>query len=146
MDEAPLQSKQARAGFYPIEALDASGTGRTTYFVAAKLVSDIEKAGRNWHYYGMLSACEVLADPICIYEGLNRKGYENAVCYVGCPKRYGEDWSGPPLPDHVFVVCISEHQVMFEWGWEKADDTDKTKPENANSRFRKLKWKRSSST
>ena len=134
---------EQRTGYFPMEALDVSGGGKTTCFISAKLVLKMEDRGRTWQYYGLISASEVLANPSRIYQGLQRKGYENGLCYVGRPRRYGKDWDGPALPKKVFIACVTECQVLFEWGWEDADENDFESPENASTRFTTLKWKRS---
>ncbi len=145
--EEILITVENRRGYFSLEAIDGTGKSKTTYFVPAKLIEDIQNnAGRKAQYYALLSAAQVLLKPTHIYQGLNRRHYENALCYIGCPERHGENWSGPAPPGMIFLVCVTENGVVFEWGWEKADESDNELPENATTRFRNRKWKNSSST
>jgi hypothetical protein len=139
---------KTRVGFYPVPDCFNPETGNKEEFcISSQLVEQIENSGRSTQYYNLISACEVLNSPNCVYKGLNRKSFDNALCYVGVPRRHGKDWEGPAKPGFVFIVCVTEDKKIFEWGWEKSSDSQNCEmPENGDVRFKKLIWKRCSNT
>ena len=133
-----------KKGFYAVKGLDPSGSGECEFKIAAKQVEHLESHGPAHKYYALISACEVLMQPLAIFEGLQRDGQEKGLCYVGRPKRHGHDWSSPGYKNMVFLVCITKEMTVFEWGWEKEDGKNPGLPVDAKRRFGKAKWKHSS--
>jgi hypothetical protein len=133
-----------KKGFYTVKGLDPSGTSECEFKVAAKQVQHLEAHGPAHRYYELISAYEVLKNPLIVFEGLQRHGQEKGLCYVGRPKRYGHDWSAPGHKNMVFLVCLTKEMTIFEWGWEKEDRENPGVPVDVERRFRKAKWKHSS--
>lgn len=73
---------------------------------------------------------------------MNREEYEEAMCYVGKPRRYGKDTEMPGPPGMVFTVYVTKDFKVFEWRWEQADEQDADCPHDALRRFKKVIWKR----
>ena len=100
-------------GFYTVKGLDPSGSGECDFKIAAKQVGHLETHGPTHRYYELISAGEVLKNPLVIFEGLQRDGQEKALGYVGRPKRYGYDWSAPGHKNMVFLVCLTKEKTIF---------------------------------
>jgi len=114
--------------------------------VSISYIDHLLHNGPDVRFYELQSVAEVLQRPLVVFRGLKRDGKQNALCYVGKPNRYGENWSAPGHPDMVFMVGVTENWVVFEWGWEKMDaqnDGSCTHPVDAHRRFTKMIWKQS---
>ncbi len=94
---------------------------------------------------------EVLNNPNRIFSGLNRlySDTSNHLCFVGKPetwRRYikNEIVTVSFLPGHVFLVFLNESRSVSEFGAEEVDRKDPLSPENWETRYRELLWKKNS--
>lgn len=92
-------------------------------------------------YKGLLSAAEVLLNPAVIFQGLQREGHEESLCYAGLAShRYsGQGNELPPPPGMTFAVYIRSDDVLIRWDWEQADG-NLTYPLNYKTRFGPQLW------
>jgi hypothetical protein len=133
-------------GYETLEGLAPDGTGSREFFVSKQQIEHVLKYGPESKFYELFSVSDTLKCPSIIAEGLKREGYENALCYIAKPKRYGDGWNSPASPKMVFLVCMTDEFKVFEWRWEPEDADRLNCPKNAKQRFTKIKWKRSSTT
>jgi hypothetical protein len=131
-------------GFLTTEGLDPSGSGKGEFRFCLKQVDHLLVNGPKDKYYEIYSAYDVLNNPVMIFEGLQRPGHEQSLCYVGRPRVYGDGVEYPPRPSMLFLVCMTVEKKIFEWRWER-EDCNTAQPKNAKQRFGKLKWKQHSS-
>lgn len=130
-------------GFLCIAGIDPSGSGECQFKISKKHADHFLDNGPVYKYYEIQSAVEVLKAPNLIFKGLKRDGHGESFCYVGRPRKYGEDWVGPPPIGMVFLVCLTEQLTFFEWRWDKEDGEKAGFPLGSETRFEKLVWKRS---
>ena len=71
-----------KRGFYTVKGIDPSGSGEREFKVAANQVEHLESHEPTHRYYELISAREVLNNPLVIFEGLQRDGQEKGLCYV----------------------------------------------------------------
>ena len=109
--------------------------------MAIRQIEHLLDAGPKSRFYELFSVAETLANPSVVFQGLERDGKEDALCYVGLPRQYGDGWEAPPRPGSVFLVCMTSDRVIFEWGWEKADELDNSYPTDRKRRFTTEIWK-----
>jgi hypothetical protein len=136
-----------QTGYLTVIGFDPSGNGEEREFkILTNRVDHLQRNGPTHKYYELLSVAEVLKGPEFIFEGLQRDGQENAYCYIGKPQQHGSGWQGPTERNMVFLVCVTERFTIFEWGWEREDENNPGLPFDTKRRFKKVKWKHSSST
>jgi hypothetical protein len=129
-----------RPGYYTVSGFSPFSTNQQDFYVSIRQVEHLEKYGPVHRFWELNSVAEVLGAPIRIYKNLKRKNLENALCYVGRPRQYGDGWEGPPEHGCVFFVCVTEDLVVFEWGWERADDHLIGSVRDWNQRFECELW------
>jgi len=134
----------SKKGFLTVLGLGPSGLSQCEFKVPLKQVRHLETHGPTHKFYELVSACDVLKNPMAVFEGLRRDGQEKGLCYIGRPRRYGDGVEYPPHPNMVFIVCVTEENTIFEWGWEREDTARTGLPVNSKQRFGKIKWKHSS--
>lgn len=110
-----------RKGYESLNALDPNSQKTREAFIAKIQIEHLLKWGPATRYYEILSVAEVLEQPTSVHKGLNREGKENALCYVGKPHRFGDGWNSPGFPGMVFLVFVTDDDVIFEWRWEAED-------------------------
>jgi len=125
-----------------VEGLAPDGSGNREFLVSQQQIKHFQQYGPEVKFWELSSVSETLKEPLVIAEGLEREGFERALCYMGKPRRHGDGWSGPPRPNMVFLVCMTHDFKIFEWRWEKEDPNNINCPENAAKRFTEIKWKR----
>jgi hypothetical protein len=129
-------------GYETLTGLAPAGKGDCEFKISLRHIQHFEINGPEYKFYELLSVAETLKSPLIIAEGLNRQGYERALCYIAKPKRHGSDWEGPPPPKMVFLVCMTQDFKIFEWRWEKEDSERCNYPEDAGRRFTRIIWPR----
>jgi hypothetical protein len=129
-----------RRGYQSIGGIDPLTNNAKEFYIADSKIEHLLKYGPTSRYYGILSAGQVLKNPKIVFKGLKRDGKENALCYVGKPSRFGENWHAPGPSGMVFLVCITDHDVVFEWRWEKEDKAAPNMPEDCARRFETTIW------
>src|SRR5438132_623395 len=84
---------------------------------------------------------EVMLDPAVIFEGLQREGHEESLCYAGLASSVFTTSGNriSPRPRETFAVFILSNDKIFRWGWEAADD-NLTYPLNYGDRFGRQLW------
>src|SRR5437868_2928679 len=103
--------------------MDPSGVGTREFWIEKDLLQFFYKKGWMDKYKSVLLAKEVLAAPAVIFEGLQREGQEEALCYAGLAScRFSKDGHQLPAPrDMTFVVYIRSDDVLIRWDWEPAE-------------------------
>jgi hypothetical protein len=132
-----------RAGYIPLPGLNPITGREEEFFVSISHMEHMLSFGPAHRYFELKCVAEVMEKPRRIYQGLKRDGKKDALCYVGRPRRHGEDWEAPAPADMVFVVFITATHVIFEWRWEKADNVNESLPDNHAIRFEREIWKQS---
>jgi hypothetical protein len=124
-----------------LEGLDPSGAGTHEFWLEKDLLQFFYKKGWLSKYHSVRSVQEILNTPAVIFQGLQREGQEEALCYAGIAShRYSNTGMAlPPPPDMTFVVYIREDDVVFRWDWEPADP-NLTYPLNYRDRFGPQLW------
>lgn len=95
------------------------------------------------HVIGNLRNVETaVSEPLAIWKGLKRDGEESSYCYCARPpRRYvNEDESVKTEDAFVFLVFINSALEVLKWRFEKADETDKNRPDDFSRRFDTLLW------
>ena len=84
-----------------------------------------------------------LQEPSAIFRGLRREHDEphqgcGRLCYCGVPsKAYSKDGQQlPPWPGEVFLVFVSEDDVVYNWYGTKCDPDDANLPKNFSVQYR----------
>ena len=132
-----------KPGYRSLNGIGPLGSGEQEFFVSNKQIDHLNRYGPESRYFELQSVADVLSSPRVIFKGLRRQGKEDAICYVGTPRRYGDGWTSPGHPGMVFLVCMTVEWILFEWGWEKADPNNSNYPTNVTLRFEKEIWKQS---
>jgi hypothetical protein len=124
-----------------LEGLDPSGSGTREFWIQKDLLEFFYKQGLIHKYKSAICVKEVLAAPAVIFEGLQRDGQEEALCYAGLAScRFSNQGAQlPPPPGKTFVVYIRKDDVIFRWDWEPAD-VNGTYPLGFRERFGKQLW------
>lgn len=131
-----------KIGYWELQGVAPSGSGNVVFRFSVSQIDHFKTSGNGEKFFEVQSAIQVLNDPTAIYLGLNRDGYEEGLCYIGKPRRFGDGTSYPGPPGMVFAVYATKDFKVFEWRWERADETNGDTTNDAIRRFGKLIWKR----
>jgi hypothetical protein len=115
--------------------------GAREFWIEKDLLQFFYKKGWMHKSKAAISVKEVLERPAVIFEGLQREGQEEALCYAGIASwRFSNDGHVlPPPPKKTFIVHIREDGAIVRWDWEPADDNS-TYPEDYRTRFGSQLW------
>jgi hypothetical protein len=124
-----------------LDGLDPSGSGTREFWIEKDLLEFFYKQGWMHKYKAAISVKEILERPAVIFEGLQREGQEEALCYAGIAScRFSNQGHQlPPPPKMTFVVSVRKDDVIFRWDWEPADD-NLTYPRDYLTRFGRQLW------
>jgi hypothetical protein len=124
-----------------LEGLDPSGSGTREFWIEKDLLQFFYKKDWMDKFKSAELVKEVLENPAVIFEGLNREGQEEALCYAGLAScRFSRSGNRlPPPTDMTFAAYIREDDVIFRWDWEPADK-NLTYPLNYGIRFGRQLW------
>src|SRR5947207_1950344 len=115
-----------------------SGKGTAEFRLPTKIVLDLRSRGYYKKFLELFTIEAVLQEPVVIFEGLHKAGFDHGFCYCGVPKmRYtGEDGSTAQAhPGVLFAIFVNRDRIIFEFGWERMDGDKFDYPENSESRF-----------
>lgn len=59
-----------------------------------------------------------------------------AYCKVPAYSYTADGVKRPPLPGHVFMVCVNVDRIAFHWTWVKCDPRDRECPIGYDTRFK----------
>ena len=106
---------QPRHNCVSLLGLDPSGQGQREFWIEKDLLQFFYKKGWMDKYKGVLSAKEVLERPAVVFQGLQREGQEEALCYAGLAScRFSQDGHQLPRPPgKTFVVYIRSDDVLI---------------------------------
>ncbi len=132
---------RARHNCSSLPGLDPTGQGTREFWVKNDEIQFFYKRGWMDKYKGLLSAKEILLAPAVIFQGLQRDGQEEALCYAGIAShRYTNRGNAvSPPPGMTFAVYIRSDDVLIRWDWELAD-SNLTYPQNYKDRFGPQLW------
>ena len=122
----------------PIEAIDPV-TGKThNVYLRTKSIQETAKRGMGPTRELAFTVPVVLKTPKAIFRGVREEGELSWLCYCGIPdtaydRKTGA--SGPSWADEVFLVYVNDDGMIYNWRWEKCDQTDCDLPINYVSRF-----------
>jgi hypothetical protein len=116
-----------RAGYQPVAGMRPDGTGEQEFHVPISRLLHLQRNGPKQAYFDGLLLDEVLSEPLVIFQGLKRDGYENAYSYCKLPSRRfrDRDVQIPWDPIRTYLAFVSTNFVVF--GWEPRE-VDPTKP------------------
>jgi hypothetical protein len=122
------------AGYWFVcNGVGPKGSTDQAFYLATELVNRLEREGPAWKFHDIKLIPESLIDPLLIYQGLGREGYELAYCYVARPD-YHHDRNGArcanPL-NMVFMVYVDPYPygfVIYDWAWREQDSEHHGKP------------------
>jgi hypothetical protein len=114
---------------------------KVEFYVSKDKIEHLERCGPEHVFYGILSAAEVLNAPLAVFEGLQREGQGQSLCYSGRPQQHRQGAVMPGRPGYVFLVFVTAKRLVYEWRWEKASVGNPDLPADYDSgRFSKLRW------
>ena len=120
---------------------DDNGTWEV--FLPQHHVDGLQRCGVTARFARIQLIPDVLVDPVAIFQGWDRDGMSDALCYVGHPSKdyrsVGIETSSAP-PNMVFVVYVCKTGKIAEWGWVPSDQDNPEYPENFKSRFGRMIW------
>ncbi|MBC7853846.1 MAG: hypothetical protein IAF94_10450 [Pirellulaceae bacterium] len=129
-----------RRGFHVFPAIDPhDGKGWQIRFDLEELRRrKITSAGRLQEIAQV--ATEILLFPTCIFQGLRGEREASWLCYAGVPSQAftNAGASIPTWPGQVYLVYVNAERVAYDYRWERADSTDRDRPENWKIRFDRL--------
>jgi hypothetical protein len=107
--------------------------------------------GPAWKFLDARLIPETVDDPTAIFEGLNRQGLEEGVCYVTVPSRRwirdggeaGGTIEAPSPPGRVFLVFAARREwgfVILDWEWREADSDNPGCPNDWGRDFGRKIW------
>jgi len=130
--------------YWTLPALDPFGVGqaRRELRLAQAHVDGLTRHGLKSRFYRLLLVREVLTNPRVVFQGWEREGFEQALCYVGSPSKdlRSESIETPPPPGMVFLVFVTPQGTLSDWRWEKSAEDNPEFPENYRVRFRRIVW------
>jgi len=93
---------------------------------------------------GLETVPVVLREPKAIFEGLQREGFENGLCFTGKTDRYWvrQSVETPFPPGRVFAIYMDESRFIFEWRLEQEDAEHDGHPVRWTRRFARRLWPR----
>jgi hypothetical protein len=109
------------------------GTGRCLngkigceFYIRSSVLHTIQEDGPAWKYKAVTLIPVAIADPYAIFEGLARRGYENAACYCYAPEFCTPDTVGEiSVPTGkvflVYVEILSGSFVIQDWAFRRED-------------------------
>ena len=84
---------------------------------------------------------EALLKPGAIFKGLKREEMDGGLCYSAKPRKYrNEKIEEPPPRGFIFLVFVDGTQKVFNWRWEKEDQTLADHPKDWETRFDEKLW------
>ena len=134
--------KKRRRGYSSIDAIDPTDGGRWQVLLPDTKMDYVAAQG--------LGAAMELADtvrwallhPRAVFRGvrdLERDVSEDKwLCYVATPSHAYDHKTGekcPPWPGEVFLVFVTEEQVLYNWYWYACDGCDSHLPADYDVRF-----------
>jgi hypothetical protein len=128
-----------------------SGAGSVDFGVSKDAIKHWQTYGPAWKFRDAAMIPEAVQAPTAIFEGLNRDGLEEGVCYATVPSgrriREGGERAGtidgPSLPKRVFLVFAAERDwgfVVLDWEWREADSDDPGCPKDWDKDFGRRIW------
>ena len=132
-----------RAGYYSLAGIALPTGGEAEYFVSIAYVDHLRQYGPDARLWELGSVEQTIREPAMVFQGLRRDGKRDALCFVGKPKRFGQDWTAPGPPGMVFLIFLTADRVIYEWRWEKEDSSDPGYPGDYKRRFEKRIWPQS---
>jgi hypothetical protein len=134
-----------RRGYFSLSGLDPSGHGQCEFHVPKEFVDSLQRYGPEWKFLNLHVMKEVLADPIVIFEGLNRIGYDSGYVYSGLfSKRVIKlNVEAPPHPEMVGIVIVNPEDrgnIILDWNWRREDLDRRGFPEGWHTDFGGQKW------
>jgi hypothetical protein len=135
----------ARPKQWTLSALDPRGIRKGDVWdvwLEQAHIDGLTRYGVSVRYYRLLLVEEVLSDPSVVFEGWEREGQDEGLCYVARPKRdFRSDCIEVPAPPGmVFLVFVTSGGKISEWRWEKSDVDNPEFPEGYKTRFRRIVW------
>lgn len=124
------------------EGLTALGKeGATFYFLRRELLK-IEETGPVSKYQDGQFVEEVVRHPCAIFEGLQRHGHRDCLCYSGKVSVMPGD---PPPAGLVFLVYVREGEsgrafFVLDWAWREEDPDQPGHPLKSGDDFTRLTW------
>ena len=124
--------------------MEPSGDGTATFRVAKdRLLGHFRATGNSAMFLEGLLIPDVLEHPAAVFEGLERPGQEESLCYAGVPsKRYVRDKSieVPFPPGKTFLVFMTCNLKVTKWGWADEDPESPGYPMEHQTRFGRRLW------
>ncbi len=94
-------------------------------FIHQATIENLTRAIHTSRFYRLICAKDVLEEPDAIFQGWNREGHEDGLCYVGRPQDRPKDGIElPPQPNRCFFVFVMTTGKIDEWRWEDFCLTD----------------------
>lgn len=103
-----------------LDPTDPSGSGRVTCWIDQATIERLTQFNLTARWFRILCVKDVLVEPVAVFEGWNREGFDDARCYVGRPDDRPKDGIElPPPPDKYFMAFVLPSGKIEEWGWER---------------------------
>lgn len=108
--------------------ISPNGEKAFPFYLDLAAIAKIEEDGPEWKFYASEIVESVVAEPVAILEGLNRKEYEGGFCYFNVPS-YVYDNTGarcaidPRMVFVVFVVVKQDRLTVMDWALRQKDET-----------------------
>jgi|SRR5579864_473186 len=134
-------------GYLALSGLDPCGSGGCEFCVAKQYVENLQRYGPQWKFWNLHVMKEVLADPIAIFEGLNRSGYGSGYVYSGLYSKQviSSTIETPPHAGFVGIVIVNpDHRgnIILDWEWRREDLDRPGFPEGWQNDFGDVIWKK----
>lgn len=135
----------ARPKKWTLEALDPhdpTGVGTREVWIDQAHLESLTRGNLAPRFYRVLLVPEIVRNPAVVFEGWERAGHEDDLCYAGIPSTdfRTDTIQVPPPPGKTFLVFVTRRGRVTKWRWEDADPDQPEYPENWRTRFRRIVW------
>ncbi|MCA9093872.1 MAG: hypothetical protein KDA68_10320 [Planctomycetaceae bacterium] len=125
-------SNRSRLEFEGIDPEDKSGVQTALYHIERSKVDELIKNEMESKLQRIRCIPSVISNPLVVYKGWNREGFEQCLAFVGIPDH---DYSPkgvelPPQKNRHFLIYTTPNRRIKEWGWDVFDPNDESMREN----------------
>lgn len=128
------------------EGMDPTGNFTENFTVNRPLLYHFHECGNQSMLNDAWFVPDICAKPLAIWEGLQRPGTENMLCYAGQPsgdfaKEHWHDWIHPEgHDDQIFTVFLTAGLQITKWRWCQIEPDGTGYPIKHQTRFRSQVW------
>lgn len=143
-EEGEGSSAEAPAMIYLPLLNPASGSTDWSARILRSTLEDLQANGPAWKFYDVRLISDNLEGPTVVFEGLQRAGFSQALCYSRSPSvRYVSETESVPQRDRlvfmVFIAATGDHTIL-DWEWRREDEGRHGYPRGWRHDFARQVW------